>query len=225
MKHHPITLAVRQAYHEAANPAAAVSMQKYMKTDMPFYGIKTPQRREIDRIVFKQCPIQDYNEYLRAVRELWDGDHREEKYCAISLACRYKKFQLLEVLPTYRMMIETGAWWDLVDGVAIDLVGSLLKKYPDRMKKILKSWIDDEGLWIRRAAIISQVRSKKETDSGMLFEFCCEHLYETSFWIRKAIGWALREYSKSEPDKVRDFINQYSGKMSGLSLREASKYI
>jgi 3-methyladenine DNA glycosylase AlkD len=225
MEDHPIILAVRKAYCDAADPTVAAGMQKYLKTDMLFHGIKTPQRREISKAIFKQFPIKDLVEYIEVVCELWDGEHREEKYCAISLACRYKRYQVLEALPMYQMMIETGAWWDLVDGVAIELIGSLLRNYPVIMKKILKSWINDENIWIRRSAIISQVRFKKETDSEMLFTFCREHLHETSFWIRKAIGWALREYSKSEPDRVRDFVKEFSERMSGLTRREAGKYI
>ena len=123
------------------------------------------------------------------------------------------------------MMIETGAWWDYVDMIAAHLIGNLLANYPDVMKPEMRCWIEDDDLWIRRSAILSQLRFKRDTDGDMLFEFCSNCLSEESFWIRKAVGWALREYSKSEAESVRRFVTEHRHLMSRVTLKEAEKYI
>jgi 3-methyladenine DNA glycosylase AlkD len=225
MKNHPLTIEIRAAFKKAANPEEAPAMQSYMKSDMPFHGLKSAVRKEIYKEVFKKYKIDDDAEYETIIRELWDAKYREERYAAISFAVRQKEFHTLEMLPLYRMLIISGAWWDHVDGIAADLINPLLKKFPLEMKEILKQWIKDDDLWIRRTAILSQLRFKSDTDYEMLFDFCMRCLHEKSFWIRKAIGWALREYSKHEPDKVRMFVNENHEAMSGVSLKEASKYI
>ncbi|MCF7810310.1 DNA alkylation repair protein [bacterium] len=225
MKYHPLTVEIRSAFKKAANPDEAPAMQKYMKSEMPFYGIKSAIRKEIYKSVFKKYKIGDATEYEQTIRELWDAEYREERYAAITVAVRYKKLQTIEALPLYKELIISGAWWDMVDGIAADIINPLLKKFPLDMKEILKQWIKDDDLWIRRTAILSQLRFKSDTDYKMLFDFCIQCLHEKLFWIRKAIGWALREYSKHEPDKVRMFVDANREAMSGLSLREASKYI
>ncbi len=222
---HSITTRIRSLLKASANNENAVAMQKYMKSEMPFRGVKSASNKEIVRIAINENPITSFDQYNEVITELWKAEYREERYAAIALARRYERFQTLESLPIYRMMIETGAWWDYVDGIACNLIGNLLRKYPLQMKSILHEWIMDSDLWIRRSAILSQNRFKSETDHQMLFHFCKICLHEKSFWIRKAIGWALRDYSKSEPDRVRDFVQSNSNKMSGLSKREASKYI
>ncbi|NQU05042.1 MAG: DNA alkylation repair protein [Calditrichaeota bacterium] len=225
MKYHPLTIEIRSAFKVAANPEEAPAMQSYVKSELLFYGVKSPARKEIYKILFNKHGIADSTEYERIIRELWDAGYHEERYAAISFAVRYKKFHTLEALQLYRMMIISGAWWDLVDGIACDLINPLLKKFQHEMKERLKQWIKDDDIWIRRTAILSQLRFKSDTDHKMLFDFCKQCLHEKSFWIRKAIGWALREYSKSEPDRVRMFVDENREAMSGLSLKEASKYI
>lgn len=225
MKYHPLTSEIRSAYKAAANPHDAPDMQRYMKSDMPFYGIKTAVRRKIDKTVFNKYKIKDLVEYERVIRELWSGKYREERYTAIGFAIKYEKFHLMEAIPLYRMMIESGAWWDYVDSIAIYLVGALLRKFPSEMKGELEQWIEDDHLWIRRAAIIAQVSFRADTYHELLFRFCRICMHEKSFWIRKAIGWALRDYSKHEPERVRRFVDENRENLSGLSLKEASKYI
>ncbi len=225
MELHPIVVAVREAFAKAANPEYAVQMQKYMKSEMLYYGIKSAEQRQITRDIFKQHPIKRFDEYLFVIKQLWDGKFREERYAAIRLACRYKKYPVMEALPLYRTMIQTGAWWDYVDGIAIDLIGKLLNDNPEQVKPILNEWIVDEDLWIRRSAILAQLRFKEKTDEEMRYGFCRKCLHEKVFWIRKAIGWVLREYSKTAPDSVRSFVNQHRDEMSGVTLREVEKYI
>jgi len=222
---HPLTTAIRAAYASAADPKQAPAMQKYMKSSLPYYGIKLPLQRKINRELFKLHPVKSFDEYVVVIRKLWDASYREERYAAIAVAEHFRPFITMEALPTYRMMIETGAWWDLVDGIAAHLIGELLCKHPVEMKIILKEWIKDSDLWIRRSAILAQLRFKTDTDSELLFEFCAKCLQEQSFWIRKAVGWSLRDYSKVAPEKVRAFVEEYRKNMSGVTLREARKYI
>jgi len=221
-----LTSAIRLALEAAANPANAVQMQKYMKSQTPYRGVNAPAQRKIYAQAVKQYPVKSSDEYQSVIEELWDnGSYREEKYAAFYIADRYKKFQTLDALDLYRHLIVSGAWWDLVDGVASHLIGNLLQKHTQEMKKVLYAWIEDKDLWIRRTAILAQIRLKNETNWEMLKYFCEKCLTEESFWIRKAIGWALREYSKTNPSAVRDFVQQNASRMSTVSLREARKYI
>ncbi len=223
---HSLTNAIKEALAAAANPDYATAMQGYMKSEMPFRGVKSDPLRKITQGIFRSHPPQDFEAYIMCVKELWDGaEYREECYAAIGLAEKYPKFQILEALPLYRHMIETGAWWDYVDMIAQHLIGGLLERHPDVMKPEMRRWIKDPHLWIRRSAVLSQNRFRAVTDEVMLFEFCAECLAEKEFWMRKAIGWALREYSKANPDSVRRFVEQNRLKMSGVTLREAEKYV
>lgn len=125
----------------------------------------------------------------------------------------------------YELLIRQGQWWDLVDNIAIKLVGRVLMKERKQMKPILDRWIVDDDLWIRRTAIISQILHKKETDEEQLFRYCLKCKNEKEFFIRKAIGWALRDYSKTNEKPVREFLIQNRDQLSGLSFREGAKHI
>jgi 3-methyladenine DNA glycosylase AlkD len=196
-----------------------------MKSEMPFRGVKSPDQKMIFREVVKRYKFNSFKLYINVIEELWDADYREERYIAISLARKFRLYHTLEALDTYEMMIRTGEWWDYVDAIAANLIGSLLVKYSDEIKPLLKQWIVDENIWIRRSAILSQLRLKEQTDKKMLFSFCKKCLHEESFWTRKAIGWALREYSKTEPNSVHRFIQSHQETMSNLTKREASRYL
>lgn len=223
---HPLPDTIRQALAHAADPERAPKMQAYMKSDMPYRGVDAKGQRTIFRAAWKEFPVNTFQEYSAVVRDLWDhAAYREERYAAQETAKRFRKFHLMEALPLYRHMIETGAWWDHVDMISADLIGALLGSFPDQMTPILYEWIEDDHLWIRRAAILSQLRFKEKTDAAMLFAFCDRCLEETTFWMRKAIGWALRQHSKTDPDPVRGFIAAHRERMAGLTFREASKYV
>lgn len=218
--------ALQVALRCAANPEYAIPMQKYMKSQMPYFGIKADPLRRIQRDIFKAYPLRSFDEYVTTIRHLWDtATYREERYTALGLAEKYPQYQTLEALPLYRHLIETGEWWDYVDMIAQHLIGGLLWHNRDVMELELGRWINDPHLWIRRSAVLAQTRFKGDTNEAMLFEFCEDHLHETSFWMRKAIGWALREYSKTRPEAVRGFIQRNEDRMSGVTMREARKYV
>lgn len=216
---------VQQALAAQADPEKAAGMQAYMKTDMPFYGVQKPARTHILRHLKKEHAPTDRDGYEVLVGALWGLPHREEKYLAQGVAVTFKEFIVPESLPLYRRFIVEGAWWDFVDETATHLIRKLVIDYPGEIWPIVEEWIDDEDMWLRRAAILCQVGAKVRTDPDRLFRFCEMSAHEKEFFIRKAIGWALREYAKTDPEAVASFVNTHRENLSGLSYREATKHI
>ena len=210
---------------EAANPEKAVSMAAYMKTDMPFYGVQKKDRLPVMRAVSAAFPPSSHASYASAVESLWAMPHREEKYIAVSYARAFDDFVCADSLTLYRRLIIEGAWWDFVDEIASKLVGQALMKERQVVTPIIRSWIIDDDLWIRRTSIICQLGHKADTDLDLLGEACALNLSDSDFFIRKAIGWALREQAKTSPDWVRRFVSEHREGLSTLSYREATKYL
>lgn len=208
-----------------ANPEKAIGMQAYMKTDMPFYGVQKPARAPIARQLVREFPPANHEEYVALVLGLWDLPHREEKYLALEVAGRFRSFVDTASLPLYRRLIVEGAWWDFVDEVATHLVGHLVVHHPAEAWPEVETWIGHPDMWLRRSAIICQVGAKERTDAERLFSFCEARIEENEFFIRKAIGWSLREYAKTDPEAVAEFAKAHRGQLSGLSFREATKHI
>jgi len=209
----------------AADPDKAGPMAAYMKTDMPFYGVQKAGRVPILREAVAGFPAKTRDEYRAAVLALWRQPHREEKYLAIGYAAAFPRFVTLSSVSLYRKMIVEGAWWDFVDGIATSLVGEVLLNQRERMTPRIRAWIDDPDLWLRRTAIISQLGHKDRTDEDLLFEACERRMYEREFFIRKAIGWALRDYARTAPEAVAAFVTEHRAGLSGLSYREATKHL
>lgn len=214
---------VQQRYRELADPAKAAPMQAYMKTEMPFYGIQKPNRLPVYKEMKARFKPATREQYESGVRALWALKHREEKYTALEFAKQHTQFVRVDSLPLYRELIIDGAWWDLVDDIAIVLVGHAYLADRPVMRDTIDQWIDDDDMWIRRTAIISQNHHKANTDSKQLFAHCLKRAPEKEFFIRKAIGWALREYSYVNPDAVRDFLLANRERLSNLSFNEGSK--
>jgi 3-methyladenine DNA glycosylase AlkD len=208
-----------------ADPEKAAPMAAYMKTDQAFYGVQKPGRSGIfDEMIDRFAP-SDRDDYTSAVLALWDQPHREEQYFAIGFAKAFPRYITLSSVPLYRRLIVEGAWWDFVDDIATSLVGSVLRNQRDPMTPKIRAWIDDRDLWLRRTAIIGQLGHKEATDEALLFDACSQRLDEQEFFIRKAIGWALRDYAKTNPAAVRSFVLDHREEMSGLSFREATKHL
>jgi 3-methyladenine DNA glycosylase AlkD len=216
---------VSAQFRGLADPAIAGPMAAYMKTSMPFYGIRKPERVPVHREMKKRFAPASRREYEAGVRALWRLPHREEKYAAVVFARQSDPFITVEALPLYERLIREGAWWDLVDEVATRLVGRALFKQRAKVRPVMRRWIDDESLWIRRTALLSQVGHKNETDARQLFGHCLRRAGETEFFIRKAIGWALRDYSYAAPEAVRDFLLANRARLSGLSFREGARQL
>ena len=208
-----------------ANPEKAAPMAAYMKTDQPFYGVQKPARTEIFNEILDRFPPENRDQYRTAVLALWAGPHREEQYLAIGYAKAFPRYVTLSSIPLYRRLVVEGAWWDFVDDVAAHLIGDVLFNQRERATPKVRPWIDDRDLWLRRTAIICQIGHKDTTDQDLLLDSCAARLHEQEFFIRKAIGWALREYAKTDPDAVRSFVLDHRDEMSALSFREATKHI
>lgn len=206
-----------------ADPATAAGMARYMKSEMPCHGVTRPALRPILRRLRTEWVPGTRSEYLGLVEALWGLPHREEKYLAIGLARAHDRFVTRASLPLYRRMIVSGAWWDFVDEIAIRLVGRVLERDRAATTPTIRSWNEHPDLWVRRTSIICQVAHKDATDPDLLFDMCAERSAETDFFIRKAIGWALRSYAYVEPEAVRRFVATHD--LSGLSRREATKHL
>ena len=200
----------------------ALQMARYMKTSMPFYGVLKSDWTPIAKRLVKLFPVTDKRSYDAAVRALWRLPHREEKYVAIFVARHFAHYVNGGSLKLYEQMIRSGAWWDFVDEIAIHLVGKVVGTEREQFL-LLDQWLDDKNLWIRRTALIAQLNFKETTDTDRLSHYCLTRARETEFFIRKAIGWALRQYSYTQPDWVMEFLRCHQPVLSGLSYREAAK--
>lgn len=207
------------------DPDKAEGMQSYMRTDMPFYGVQKPGRGPILRHLMRESAPADREEYEAIVTALWELPHREEKYLAQGVAAGFRQFIVPESLPLYRRFIVEGAWWDFVDETATHMIRELVIDHPEETWPVVDGWVDDDDMWLRRAAIICQVGAKERTDADRLWQYCASRAHEKEFFIRKAIGWALRDYARTDPGAVAGFVDRHRDDLSGLSFREATKHI
>ena len=185
-----------------ADPTKTVPMAAYMKTNMPFYGVQKAGRTEIMRILKREHKPASPSECQQAILALWALPHREEKYIAIGYARAFAEFVTMHSLPLYKRLIVEGAWWDFVDEVATKLVGGVVRKERGAAEPVVCPWILDDDMWLRRTSIICQLGHKADTDTSLLADACTANLADAEFFIRKAIGWSLREYAKTDPEWV-----------------------
>lgn len=219
--------AVRVGLAELADPAKAPEMRRYMKSDMPFRGVQRPERKRLAAQVFAEHPLSDVDVWVGTVLELWRAaEYREERYLALDLTGHrpYARWQRPGLLPLYEELIVTGAWWDFVDEVANRRIGPLVRGYPDELAPLMRAWSRDPDRWKRRTSIICQLGSKADTDVELLAECIEANLHDPDFFLRKGIGWALREFAKTEPGWVRAFVEAHPD-LSPLSRREATKHL
>ncbi len=222
--------ALRRRLGELADPARAPGAQAYMKSAMPFYGLDAKSLRAACKEVFAAHPLATPEAWRAGVLALWrEATHREERYAAIELtgARPYRRapFQSLEALPMYEEMIVGGAWWDYVDVLAVHRVGGyLLRAHPAAMRRTLLAWAEDGDLWKRRSAILSQIAFKASTDVDLLERCIAPSLGRREFWLRKAIGWALRQHAWTDPAWVVAYVKRHEDELSPLSKREALKH-
>ena len=212
---------LRKELKAVAIPNDAVAMKAYMKNKFEFLGVKTPARRKLVKAFFKQQTdsVIDWN----FINEAWNNPYRELQYVALDYLEIRKKLLTPSDLPRLKELAQTKSWWDTIDFLD-RLVGSIIARFPETKATIL-SWSCDEDIWLCRLAIDHQLLRKEETDTELLEKILVNNLGQTEFFINKAIGCALRDYSKTNPDWVRDFIERYRAEMVALSIREGSKYL
>jgi 3-methyladenine DNA glycosylase AlkD len=208
----------------AADPVRAVAMAAYMKTTQPFYGVPAPHVHAIAKEA-RRCFLPGSRMgYEWNVLGLWQVPQREARYIAIDYA-KQPAFLLPQSIPLYERMIREGAWWDFVDGISSNLVGLAYLSHRHAVRPLLECWIEDADFWIRRSALLAHLRHKSETDAEQLFRHCLKCAAEPEFFIRKAIGWTLREYSKTNPAAVMAFLTKHRESLSPLSLREGARHL
>jgi len=202
-------------------------MQAYMKSTMPYYGLSSAQVDAICKQVFAEHPFPSCDDWRAAIVELWRrARYREERYAAIRLVFykRHRECWTPDLMQMLEEMIVSGAWWDYVDALA-QVVGELLRAHPKQIRPLMRAWSKDENLWKRRVSIICQNSFKRDTDLKLLYANIEPNLADRDFFIRKAIGWALRAYAWTDPKEVARYVREHEAQLSGLSRREALKNV
>lgn len=223
-----LLLKLRSEFKRVADPVRALGMQRYMKSAMPYHGVPAPLIRRVCRESFADLEFEDAEAWRKSVLHIFrNARFREEWYAAVEL-CRSKKaraFQTIDALPMYEEMIVRSAWWDIVDTLAAHGVGSLLRAHPKPLAGEMRAWSRSENMWKRRTAILCQLSFKKETDLKLLYSCIEPSLDSKEFFLRKAIGWALRQYAWTNPAEIRRYVRANEARLSPLSKREALKNI
>ena len=215
--------AVRSQLRDMADPERAAGAQAYMKSAIPSLGVRVPEVRRLAAGAVVRYPFDSAEQVRDTVLELWrTAGFREERYAAIDLTAGRLVATDLQMLPVYEEIIRDGAWWDFADGVA-SRICTLLQANRQEMTAVILGWSTDPDFWIRRASLTAQLKAKANTNPELLRRVIEVNLADPEFFIRKAIGWALREYAKTAPDWVAEFVARHQGSISPLSRREALK--
>lgn len=209
-------------FYEHRDREKAVKMAAYMKDNFPFLGISKKDRVILQSAFFSQVKNSKHIDW-ELIFHLWDLPEREFQYLAVDYLLVLKTLLQKEDILKLKTLITTKSWWDTVDGLAGNITGTLCTKFPEIVENQIMSWADSGNLWLVRAAIIFQLKYKEKTDTEVLSRVIEKNSNTKEFFINKAIGWALREYSKTNKAWVRTFIENHP--LSALSIREGSKYI
>jgi 3-methyladenine DNA glycosylase AlkD len=205
------------------NAEQAVPMQKYMKNNFPFLGIRTPERRKLTKEFFAETGILKEPFQHELISKLWKKEEREYQYAACDYIISSLKKLVKDDMLFMERLITEKSWWDTVDTLAAHPVGRIAANHPETVEETVRSWAYGSHLWLKRTSIIYQLRYKQNTREDILYEFISQNAGSREFFIQKAIGWALRQYSKTNPESVRSFIS--SSPLAPLSIREGSKYL
>lgn len=208
-----------------ADPARSVEMAAYLKDQFPMLGVSAPARRQSVKETLDTQSAPTHDDLVAAVDLLFDLPEREFHYCGMDLARRWQRVLGIDDLPWLASLIGTHSWWDTVDALAVHPVGHVVRNNRDTARTTIDRWAASDDLWLNRTAILHQLMFKDQTDAEQLFEYCDLHAASTEFFHRKAIGWALRQYSRTDPDAVIDYVGERSEVLSGLSIREALKHL
>jgi 3-methyladenine DNA glycosylase AlkD len=211
-------------YAAAADPRRAVSLRAYMKDIAPFLGVTTPDRRALSRTVLRGTPRPDETDCVAVALRCWRLPEREYQYFAVDYLRGNVRRLSSGFLPVARHLVSTVPWWDTVDALASHVVGGLVAA-DTKLRTDMDAWIEDDDLWVARTALLHQLRHKDATDTERLFAYCVRQSRHADFFVRKAIGWCLREYAKTDPEAVRGFVAREREQLSPLSVREALKNI
>jgi 3-methyladenine DNA glycosylase AlkD len=213
-----------ERYPRAADPERALAMRAYLRNQFAFLGIGTQQRRALSRRVLAGLPRPDEDDLRATALACWALAEREYQYFACDWLRANARVCTPAFLGTARTLLTDRAWWDTVDVLAVHLVGSIVARHPAAVST-MDDWAGDPDRWLVRTAILHQLRYRDRTDEARLLRYCLAQAGSTDFFVRKAIGWALREYARTSPDAVRGFVTAHAGELSGLSVREALRHL
>jgi 3-methyladenine DNA glycosylase AlkD len=217
-----LATAITVALRAESDPDRAPGQQAYMKSSLPFFGVPVPRARRIATAAARG--IRDPETLRDAAIRLWDGaEAREQWYAALALLAVRPHRGDQSILPLIEKFVRGAQWWDITDELA-HRVAELLDAHPVAVAALVRRWMTDEDLWVRRLAILSQLGRKERVDRALLTETIEANVHDRDFFIRKAIGWALREVARADPDGVRRFLSEHPD-LSALSVREASKHL
>lgn len=215
-------LAIKKAFEENRDEAKAIAMSKYMRDRFKYYGIQTPQRKALYKDLLKKekaCGVIDW----KLLNKCYADEHREFQYFVMDYLLSMQMFLTYDDIPRINGFIKEKQWWDTIDG--LDRIIGGISLTDKRVSALMLEWSKDDDFWVRRIAIDHQLSFKEKTDTALLGKILINNFGSKEFFINKAIGWSLREYSKTDPAWVRDFISKHEDKMDKLSIREASKYL
>lgn len=206
-----------------ANAEKAIGMEKYMKNLFPFLGITSPERKLICKELLAKKNLPEKSEAIKFSKILWNKNEREFQYVAMDLLDKYKKQLEVDDIVWIEKLIVTKSWWDTVDFLATHLAGEYFKKHKNKIDLITNQWNKSDNIWLQRSSLLFQLKYKNNTNSILLEKYILNLKNSKDFFIRKSIGWVLREYSKTNPSWVIQFLEK--NELSNLSVREASKYL
>ncbi len=220
---HPYLTAIKKIYAANGDATNAKGAKAYLLNQFEFYGIKTPLRREICKAFYKANPIKDHNELSTLIKECFAEPQRELHYFAIELLGHHKKMWSKKTLPLIEWMIIHKSWWDSVDSTNSNVIGKFFLTYPELIEEYTYKWNRSSNKWLQRMSILFQLMYKEKTNTTLLADYIEYCQSEEDFFIRKAIGWALRSYAKTNAKWVINFIKAHP-QLSNLSKREALKH-
>lgn len=214
----------REAFVQKAHSTDAIQMRVYMKNRFHFFGIKSQARKEIQRAVMAAHRPLDMNEILNVVTLCWDQEEREFQYAAMDMLEKFKTKLTVDHLTLIELLIITKSWWDTVDKISSHFVGQIFKKESDIKEKTIQNWMESGNMWLQRSCLLFQLSYKEETDFDLLSSLILHLKDSNEFFIQKAGGWSLRQYSKINPEAVALFLKDNSD-LPALTKKEAAKYI
>lgn len=220
----PFVNELRLIFSDHANDQKALQMSAYMKNHFPFFGLPNEKRKALSKEWIKQAKKLERETIWALIFELWKIDEREMQYTALELLSVIQKQVVKEDLPKLEWLVLNKSWWDTVDAIASRSLGAWFLAFPDQIKPIIDRWCDNEEMWLIRCALLFQLFYKDKTDTKLLFDLCTRYAKEKEFFIRKGIGWALRQYAKTDKHLVCRYVKNHS-ELSGLSKREALKHL
>ncbi|MFD0619824.1 DNA alkylation repair protein [Paenibacillus sp. GCM10027629] len=220
---HPYSEQLEAYFRTHASAKEAIPMAAYMRDQFPFLGIRTPERSQYLRQFMQANPLPKGEELVQVADEVWSLPEREFQYVAMILYEKHRKHAEQAHIDVLEHLVTDKSWWDTVDLISSRLIGFHLAKYPELITSYTERWIESDNFWLQRAALLYQLSYKKNTDEERLFRYIRRRAEEKEFFIRKAIGWALREYSKTNEAAVRKFVAETA--LSPLSQKEALKHV